>query len=86
HRDRQKMITHNTNDIQIIVQVAQRLIVEKFMSRISHGMSGIRHLSPYKCEASPQPCGYACKACQPDTINPTIILDICQIFLSKGLV
>ena len=37
HGHCKEVITHNTNDIQLVVQVAQRLIFEKLMSRVSQG-------------------------------------------------
>ena len=36
-----------------------------------HGISGIRHLSPYEWEASTPPSGDARNACQPDIMNYT---------------
>ena len=48
HRQRNEMITHNTANIQIIVQILQSLILKKFMFGVSHGLSGIRRLSPYE--------------------------------------
>ena len=83
HRQRNEMVSHNTTDIQVVMRTLQGLIMKEFMSCVSQGISGIRHLSPHKWEASPQPCGYACKACQPDT---TIILHFrpnCKSFLGN---
>ncbi len=42
------MIFHNATDIAIVVQVTQRLILEKFMGRVSHGLSSLKSLTPAK--------------------------------------
>ncbi len=40
------MIFHNATDIAIVVQVTQRLILEKFMFCVSHGLSSLKSLTP----------------------------------------
>ena len=62
------MVLDNATDIQVIVQVTQSLIIKKFMVRVSHGLSGIRRLSPSQWEADTLPSGNAENVCQPDTI------------------
>ena len=46
HTQRNEMITHNTENIQIIVQILQSLIEKEFMFRVSHGISNIKSLTP----------------------------------------
>ena len=68
HAESNEVVSHNATDIAIVVQVAQRLILEKFMSRVSHGLSGIRCLSPIKWEADNLPRSKPWYVCQPDTL------------------
>ena len=42
------MISNNATDITLAMKVAQRLILEKFMFCISHGLSSIKSLTPCK--------------------------------------
>ena len=48
HGHRKEVISHNADDIQLVAQVAQRLIFEKFMFCISHRFSHITLLTPVK--------------------------------------
>ena len=63
------MIFDNATDIQVVVQVTQRLILEKFMGRVSHGISRITSLSPTEWEADTPLSSDALYVCQRDTIN-----------------
>ena len=56
------MVAGNSYDIQVIMQVAQRLILEKFMFRVSHGNSQYHSLNP--CQVGRQ------------TRNPAVTLDM----------
>ena len=69
HRQRNEVISHNATDIQVVMQVAQRLILEKFMFCVSYGLSGIRCLSPNQWEADTLPSGNADYVCQPDALT-----------------
>ena len=40
------MVLYNAADIALVMQVAQRLIFEKFMCRVSHGISSLKSLTP----------------------------------------
>ena len=46
HTEGEKMVTGNPYDIQVVMQVAQRLIMKKFMCRVSHGNSQYHNLNP----------------------------------------
>ena len=46
HTQGNEIITHNTTDIALVVQVTQRLILEKFVFCVSHGFSRITHFTP----------------------------------------
>ena len=46
HAEGEEMVARNPYDIQIIMQVAQRLIVKKFMGRVSYGNSRSHSLNP----------------------------------------
>ena len=48
HRKRNEVIPYNAYDIQVVMDIGQRLIVKEFMGRVSHRVSGIRLLSPVK--------------------------------------
>ena len=48
HGHRKEVIPNNATDIQLVVQVAQRLIFEKFMFCVSHGISSLKSLTPAK--------------------------------------
>ena len=39
HAEGKEVIFHNATDIALVMQVTQRLILEKFMCRVSHGIS-----------------------------------------------
>ena len=41
------MVLHNTTDIALVVQVTQRLILKKFMVRVSHGFSQYHNFNPF---------------------------------------
>ena len=45
---RKEVIPNNANDIQLVVQVAQRLIFEKFIFCVSHRFSQTTGLTPFK--------------------------------------
>ena len=68
HRQRNEVISHNATDIQVVMQVAQRLILEKFMFCVSHGLLGIRCLSLTTSEADTLLSNNALYVCQPDTL------------------
>ena len=69
HGKRNEVVTHNPYDIQVIVQVAQLLIVKKFVCRVSHGIpcTGFP-LSPTKWEVDTLPSGNASYVYQHDTL------------------
>ena len=46
HAESNEVISHNATDIQLVVQVAQCLIFERFMFCVSHGLSSIKSLTP----------------------------------------
>ena len=46
HRQCQEVIPNNATDIYIVMQTCQRFIMEKFMFRVSHGLSSIKSLTP----------------------------------------
>ena len=47
HAEGEEMVARNPYDIQVIMQVAQRLIMKKFMGRVSHGKSQYHSLTPF---------------------------------------
>ena len=40
------MVAGNSYDVQIVMQVAHRLIMKKFMGRVSHDLSSLKSLTP----------------------------------------
>ena len=81
-RQGNKMIADNPYDIQVVMQTLQRFIMKEFMGRVSHGLSGIRYLSPTKWEADTLPRDNAWYVCQPDIIHYTTFLTRSQVFLT----
>ena len=48
HTQRNEMITDNTANIKLIVEMLQGLIVKKFVFRVSQGISSLKSLTPVK--------------------------------------
>lgn len=46
HTECEEVIFRSTDDIQVVMQVAQRLIMKKFMCRVSHGKSQYHSFNP----------------------------------------
>ena len=46
HTEGDEVVTHNPTDIQLIVEMTQRVIMKKFMFRVSHGILSIKSLTP----------------------------------------
>ena len=42
------MVSHNTTDIQVVMEVFQQLIVKEFMFCVSQGISSIKRLTPFQ--------------------------------------
>jgi len=64
HRKPNEVIPNNAYDIQVVVQMLQRLIMKKFVGRVSHGLSSIKSLSPAKWDGRHIAEGQ-CFACLP---------------------
>ncbi len=78
--DMQMNTPHIVNHVTKFDDVLLRLDFET-KGNLSHGISGIRRLSPSKWEASTLPSGNAWNACQPDTLIIQYFRLVCQVFL-----